>query len=112
MDCRGSTPVGWGSPRGCHGNALPSVVKSVANLDKDFARIQEVCSAKSEAVIQQNAAVRDVDTLNAFVRVAETNLRTYVRGGWSGGVLKPASEGTAPARQIVPIAPGAIGFIT
>jgi hypothetical protein len=112
MDCRGSTPVGWGSPWGCHGNALPSVVKSVANLDKDFAGIQIVRSAKGEAVTQQNATVRDVDTLNAFVRVAETNLRTYVRGGWSGGVLKPASEGTASARQIVPVAPGATSFIT
>ena len=49
---------------GCHGNALPSVLKSVANLDKDFAGIQIVRSAKGETVIQQNAAVRDVDALN------------------------------------------------
>ena len=35
-------------------------MKAVANLDKDFARIQIVRSAKGEAVIQQNAAVCDV----------------------------------------------------
>src|SRR5580704_589157 len=44
-------------PSGCHGNALPPVMKPVANLDKDFAGIQIVRSAKGEAVVQQNAAV-------------------------------------------------------
>jgi hypothetical protein len=52
------------SPSGCQGNALPSVVKPVVNLDKDFARIQMVCSAKGEAGIQQNAPVCDVYALN------------------------------------------------
>ena len=56
----------WGISSGCHGNALPSVMKSVANLDKDFARIQIVRSAKGEAVIQQNTAVCDIDTLNIY----------------------------------------------
>jgi hypothetical protein len=51
-------------PSGCHGNALPSVMKPVANLDNDFARIQIVRSAKGEAVVQQNAAICDVDPLN------------------------------------------------
>src|ERR1700688_1394206 len=45
-------------------HALPSVMKPVANLDKNFPGIQIVRSAKGEAVIQQNAAVCDVDTLN------------------------------------------------
>jgi hypothetical protein len=42
----------WGVSSGCHGNALPSVMKPVANLDKNFAGIQIMRSAKSEAVIQ------------------------------------------------------------
>jgi hypothetical protein len=54
---------------GCHRNALPSVVKSVANLDKDFAGIQIVCSAEGEAVIQQNAAVCDIHPLNVYGEV-------------------------------------------
>jgi hypothetical protein len=64
MDCRGSMPVGEKVPSGCHGNALPSVMKPVANLDKDFAGIQIMRSAKGEAVIQQNAAICDVYALN------------------------------------------------
>jgi hypothetical protein len=52
-----------GLPSGCHGNALPSVMKPVANLDKDFARIQIVCSAEGEAVVEQDAAVGYVDSL-------------------------------------------------
>ena len=42
----------WGISSGCHGNALPSVMKPVANLDKNFAGIQKVRSAEGEAVIQ------------------------------------------------------------
>jgi hypothetical protein len=57
-------PVGEKVPSGCHGNALPSVMKPVANLDKDFAGIQIMRSAKGEAVIQQNAAICDVYALN------------------------------------------------
>jgi hypothetical protein len=45
-------------------NVSLSEVKAVANLEKDFAGIQIVCSAKSEAVIQKNAPVCDVETLN------------------------------------------------
>ena len=41
-------------------------MKSVANLDKNFAGIQKVRSAKGEAVIQQNAAVCHVDTLHIY----------------------------------------------
>lgn len=41
-------------------------MKPVANLDKNFAGIQIVRSAKGEAVIQQNAAVCHVDTLNIY----------------------------------------------
>jgi hypothetical protein len=42
----------WGISSGCHGNALPSVMKPVANLDKNFAWIQIMRSAKGKAVIQ------------------------------------------------------------
>src|SRR3984893_2938614 len=41
-------------------------MKPVANLDKNLAWIQIVCSTKSEAVVQQYAAVCDVDTLNIY----------------------------------------------
>ena len=66
MDCRGSMPVN-GFSSGCHGKALPSVMKPVANLDQDFARIQIMRSAKGEAVIQQNAAICDVYPFKAAV---------------------------------------------
>src|ERR1700686_1771002 len=56
--------ISAGFSSGGHGNALPSVMKPVANLDKNFAGIQIVRSAKGEAVIQQNAAVCHVNTLN------------------------------------------------
>ena len=40
-----------------------SVVKAVAHLGENFPRIQIVRAAKGEAVIQQHAAVCDVDAL-------------------------------------------------
>ena len=58
--------LSMGFSSGYHGKALPSVMKPVANLDKNFAGIQIVRSAKGEAVIQQNAAVCYVDTLNIY----------------------------------------------
>src|ERR1700730_11272264 len=58
--------VGEKVPSGCHGNALRSVMKPVANLDQDFAGIQIMRSTKGEAVIQENAAVCDVYALNVY----------------------------------------------
>ena len=41
-----------------------SVVKTVAQLDKNLARIQEVGAAESKTVVEQHAAIGDVETLN------------------------------------------------
>jgi len=41
-----------------------SVVEAIAHLDKDFARFEEVCAAKSEAIVEQHTAVGDIDRLN------------------------------------------------
>src|SRR4029077_20396832 len=48
------------------GTALPSVIKAIANLRKNLARIQIVRSAKGKAVVQQYAAVCDVDSLDIY----------------------------------------------
>jgi hypothetical protein len=47
------------------GPSSSSVVKAVANLDEDFAWIYKVCAAKGEAVVEQDAAVSDVDSVHA-----------------------------------------------
>ena len=94
-------------PSGCHGNALPSVMKPVANLDKDFPRTQIVWSAKGEAVIQENPAVCDVYALNvhgkAFAealaeREVESGVRPKVIAG-NGRIAVPESMRSAPAEH-------------
>ena len=40
-----------------------SIVEAVAHLDEDFPRIQIVRSTEGEAVVQQHAAIGDVDAL-------------------------------------------------
>jgi hypothetical protein len=36
-------------------------MEAVAQLDEDFPRVEEVRSAKGKAVVEQNAAVGDID---------------------------------------------------
>jgi hypothetical protein len=52
-----------GSPTRVTASREASVVKPVANLRVDFAWVQVVCSAEGETVVEQNAAVGDVDAL-------------------------------------------------
>jgi hypothetical protein len=113
MDCRGSTLSDGEVLSGCHDNALPSGVKSVANSDKDFAGIQIVRSAKGEAVSHKKtqAAHGSLRFSLLICTSLETNVRSYARGGWSGGVVKPVCEEMFRATQIVPVAPGTISFI-
>src|ERR1700682_713232 len=43
--------------------APPLQMKTVANLDVDFARVQIVSSAEGKTVVEQNAAIGNVDGL-------------------------------------------------
>ena len=45
-------------------SAMPSVVKAIPDLNKHFARIHVMRSTKGKAIVQENAAVSDVDALN------------------------------------------------
>ena len=42
---------------------LPSVVETIAQLDEYFARVEVVRAAEGEAVVEEDAAVGDVDNL-------------------------------------------------
>src|SRR5258706_3653025 len=42
---------------------LPSVVETVANLYKDFARIQVVRPAESKTIVEEDASIGDIDRL-------------------------------------------------
>ena len=44
---------------------VASVVETIAHLEKDFARIEEVRAAKGEAAVEKDAAVGDVESLEA-----------------------------------------------
>src|SRR6266851_1007957 len=59
-----------------------SVVETIAQLDKDFPRIQEVGAAESETVVEQDAAVGDVDGLQVGGEFfAETFAERKVKSG-------------------------------
>jgi hypothetical protein len=40
-----------------------SIVKAIAQLDENFARFEKVRAAEGEAVVEQHAAIGDVDGL-------------------------------------------------
>ena len=42
---------------------LDSVVEAVAHLDEKFARVEEVRSAERKTIVQQDAAVGDIDAV-------------------------------------------------
>jgi hypothetical protein len=46
--------------------APPLQMKTVANLDVEFARVQVVSSAESKTVVEQDAAIGDVQRLNVY----------------------------------------------
>src|SRR5580700_5421915 len=52
-----------GSPTRVTASREASVMEAVANLRVDFARVQVMGSAEGEAVVEQDAAVGDVDAL-------------------------------------------------
>jgi hypothetical protein len=57
-------------------------MKTVANLDVDFARVQVVSSAEGEAVVEQDAAVGDIDGLQVYGEfVAKLFAERKVKGG-------------------------------
>jgi len=57
-------------------------MKTIAQLDKDFARIEEVSAAESETVVEQEAAVGDVESLEAGGEFfAERFAKCEVKGG-------------------------------
>ena len=41
-------------------------MKTVANLDVEFARVQVVGAAEGKAVVEQDAAIGDVQRLNVY----------------------------------------------
>jgi hypothetical protein len=91
-------------PSGFQGSALPSVVKPVVNLDKDFVGIQIMRSAKGETVIQENAAVCDVYALNvhrkAFAEaLAEREVERDVRLR-TGSHISPINAATAQPKNM------------
>ena len=60
------------------------IVKVIADLDEDLPRIQIMRSAESEAVIEQHAAIRNVDPVYAHreflaKRLAERQIKRRVR---------------------------------
>ena len=57
-----------GAPPGAADTTLrpPLEMKTVANLDVEFARIQIVSSAESKTVVEENAAIGDVQGLNVY----------------------------------------------
>jgi len=46
--------------------APPLQMETVANLDVEFARVQVVSSAEGKAVVEQDAAIGDVQRLNVY----------------------------------------------
>src|SRR6266851_5572337 len=59
-----------------------SVMETIAQLDKDFPRIQEVGAAESETVVEQDAVVGDVDGLQVGGEFfAETFAERKVKSG-------------------------------
>jgi len=62
--------------------APPLQMKTVANLDVDFARVQVVSSAESKTVVEQDAAIGNVDGLQVGGEfVAELLAERKVKGG-------------------------------
>ena len=83
----------------------PLVVKAIANLDKDFAGIQIVRSAECEAVIQKNAAICDVETLNIHRKTLAEALsnRDVERGVRVEMVARDSRVAVREARSIINI---------
>ena len=74
--------------------ALPSVVKAVANLGVDFAGIEEVGSAEGETVVEEDAAVGDVDGVDVD---GEAFAKTFAEGQVEGGVTGQSALGSPGA---------------
>jgi len=72
------------------------VVEAVAELEEDFARVEEMRAAKSEAVVEEHAAVRDVDGLDTGGKtVTETLAQRQIEGGMARQMVGAARDCTA-----------------
>ena len=70
-----------GDLRAATTESVTLVVETVTNLDQDFTRVQVVRPAESEAVIQQDAAICDVDPLDVYGEIfAEAFADREVKG--------------------------------
>src|SRR5580704_17069987 len=94
-----------------------SVVKVVANLHENFPRIQKVRSAKGEAVVEQQAAIRDVDATHAdgelFTELLaerqierRVRLEMVARDGWVAireprGVIDVGGSIRVPGQRVI-----------
>ncbi len=58
-------------------------METIAQLDENFARVQVVRSAKSKTIVEEDAAVGDVDALQVE---GESFTETLAKGKVEGGV--------------------------